>query len=375
MPPADKTSVPSADGVCFFSLIDEVIFSLILLCSDLASCVALRRTNKADGHRRVTPALILDRIDASLAAEGMTGLLDVSRQPTSIPLPVGLSYFDYLVRSAHLLDVTKGWKRWTKGIYIARNKRMISGSNSLPVPICPASLHLTFPYKRAMSNMPHAIAQFAAFGGQLDTDQDGTLGLTRLRRRQYRIGTEDIAVVPREGLEGHPYQAAFEAKDPAIRILARHVVFSFIYPSFSGYINQRILTHSISILDFPAVPREHLTRGQLARGHVSEADGMKLLDEPITDKTVLEYMWPEDFKVRYIGLAGDKAEDTYAALVSVGEGPTAIGVDVRSFEQPISGAQGGHGRYPRCWAATEGFMQSMGMDYDRLGIQQTFHDE
>ncbi|CEM05496.1 unnamed protein product [Vitrella brassicaformis CCMP3155] len=367
MPPADKASVPPPDGMCFFfSLIDDIIFSLILLCSDLASCVALRRTNKADGHSGVTPALILGRIDASLAAEGMTGLLDVSRQPSSIPLPDGLSYFDYLVRSAYLLDVTKGWKRWTKGIYIARNKRMISGSNSLPVLMCPSSLHLAFPYKRAMSNMPHAIEQFAAFGGQLGTDQDGTLGLTRLRRRQYRIGDKAIA---------------FNAKDPVIRTSVTPNEYSgdfyHVYPSFSGYITQRI-TASTS------------AAGGLAQGQVNEDGGRKLLNEPVENKTVVECTRMEGdlhppmvYQERYIVLAGDKAEDTYAAVLHVLEGSMAVLIDpappilldLFSFETPVSRAQGGYGRHPQCWAAAQRLTDSMGVDFDGLGLEQWFDDD
>ncbi|CEL95868.1 unnamed protein product [Vitrella brassicaformis CCMP3155] len=157
----------------------------------------------------VTAALLVERIDGSLARHSLTGLIDIDR---TAPLP-----FTYVLRAAYVLEQgSNEWPGMRRFIRLAAIYRL-TPANGLPLVLSSAIYRL--------------------FGHRL-TDAGNSLALQQIDDNgRYRIaGGWPFRVVPLGELPGgHGYAEGYKRTDPVIRWPA------LLFPSFSTFLLERVL--------------------------------------------------------------------------------------------------------------------------------------
>ncbi|CEM04378.1 unnamed protein product [Vitrella brassicaformis CCMP3155] len=170
-----------------FSLPDDLWRGRVVRCLQLPDVISLRTTSHAIGTSIVTAALLVERIDGSLARHSLTGLIDIDR---TAPLP-----FTYVLRAAYVLEQgSSEWPGMGGFIRLAAIYRL-TPANGLPLP--------------------------DAYSGA------------------YRIGSMGLfRVVPLDELpDGHRYADGYKRTDPVIRC-GRGLL---LYRSFSAFLLERLL--------------------------------------------------------------------------------------------------------------------------------------
>ncbi|CEM25405.1 unnamed protein product [Vitrella brassicaformis CCMP3155] len=170
----------------------------------------------------VTAALLVERIDASLARHSLTGLIDIDR---TAPLP-----FTYALRAAYVLEQDSNeWRGMGPLIRLVAIYRL-TPANGLPLVLSAQWLTARLPSRTAFHQLPLAMAIYRLFGHLL-TDVGTSLALQQADDNgAYRIGSQSFRVVPLGELPaGHPYAEGYKRTDPVVR-------FGPLYRSFSAFL-------------------------------------------------------------------------------------------------------------------------------------------
>ncbi|CEM04341.1 unnamed protein product [Vitrella brassicaformis CCMP3155] len=176
----------------------------------------------------VTAALLVERIDGSLARHSLTGLIDIDR---TAPLP-----FSYVLRAAYVLEQgSNEWPGMGRFIRLAAIYRLIP-ANGLPLVLSAQWLAAHLPSRTAFHQLPLAMAIYRLFGHMV-THNTHSLALQPADNGAYRVGNEvPFGVVPLGELPaGHPYAEGYQRTDPVIRWSG------WLYPSFSAFLLKRLL--------------------------------------------------------------------------------------------------------------------------------------
>ncbi|CEM04355.1 unnamed protein product [Vitrella brassicaformis CCMP3155] len=164
----------------------------------------------------VTAALLVERIDGSLARHSLTGLIDIDR---TAPLP-----FTYVLRAAYVLEQgSNEWRGMGRFIRLAAIYRLIP-ANGLPLVLSAQWLTAHLPRRTAFHHLPLTMAIYRLFGHLL-THNTHSLALQRAGNGAYRIGNGSyqigggrFRVVPLAELSGgHRYADGYQRTDPVIR--------------------------------------------------------------------------------------------------------------------------------------------------------------
>ncbi|CEM07773.1 unnamed protein product [Vitrella brassicaformis CCMP3155] len=208
------------------SLPDELWRGRVVRCLQLPDVIFLRKTSRAIGTSIITAALLVERIDGSLARHSLTGLIDIDR---TAPLP-----FSYVLRAAYVLEQGNDeWPVMGRLIRLAAIHRL-TPVNGLPLVLSAQWLTAHLPSRTAFHQLPLAMAIYWLFGHLL-THNTHSLALQQTSI-QYRIGDESFRVVPLSELPGgHPYVDGYKRTDPAISWTGD------LCPSFSTFLMRTLL--------------------------------------------------------------------------------------------------------------------------------------
>ncbi|CEM04367.1 unnamed protein product [Vitrella brassicaformis CCMP3155] len=162
------------------------------------------------GTSIVTAALLVERIDGSLARHSLTCLVDIDR---AAPLP-----FSYMLRAAYVLEQgSDEWPGMGRFIRLAAIYRLTPANGC---PWCSTAFH----------RIPLAMAIYRLFRHLL-TYGFNSLALQPADNGRYRIGYLPVRVVPLGELpSGHRYAEGYKRTDPVIRCG------SLLFRSFSAFL-------------------------------------------------------------------------------------------------------------------------------------------
>ncbi|CEL95858.1 unnamed protein product [Vitrella brassicaformis CCMP3155] len=204
------------------SVPDELWLGRILPSLLVHEAVCVRATCRVKAAL-VTAALLVERIDGSLARHSLTGLIDIDR---TAPLP-----FSYVLRAAYVLEQgSNEWPGMGRFIRLAAIYRL-TPANGLPLVLSAQWLTAHLPSRTAFHQLPLAMAIYRLFSHLL-TDEGTSLALQPADDGSYWIGNLwTFRVVPLGELPGgHPYAYGYKRTDPVIRSDR------FLYLSFSAFL-------------------------------------------------------------------------------------------------------------------------------------------
>ncbi|CEM07768.1 unnamed protein product [Vitrella brassicaformis CCMP3155] len=209
------------------SVPDDLWRGRVVRCLQLPDVISLRKTSRAIGTSIITAALLVERIDGSLARHSLTGLIDIDR---TAPLP-----FSYVLRAAYVLEQgSDEWPGMGRFIRLAAIYRL-TPANGLPLVLSAQWLTANLPSRTAFHQLPLAMAIYRLFGHLL-THNGHSLALQQADNGSYRISNESFRVVPLGELwGGHGYAEGYKRADPIIR----HGI--WIFRSFSAFLLATLL--------------------------------------------------------------------------------------------------------------------------------------
>ncbi|CEM03527.1 unnamed protein product [Vitrella brassicaformis CCMP3155] len=210
------------------SVPSEVWRGRVVACLQLPDVASLRNTSRTIGTSIITAALLVERIDGSLARHSLTALIDIDR---TAPLP-----FTYVLRVAYVLEQgTEEWRLMGWFIRLAAIYRL-TPANGLPLVLSAQWLMAHLPSRTAFHQLPDAMAIYRLHGHML-TYQGTSLALQPDDNGAYWIGNESFRMVPFGDLPGgHRYADGYKRTDPAIRW-----VDDWLFPSSSAYLLDMVL--------------------------------------------------------------------------------------------------------------------------------------
>ncbi|CEM02312.1 unnamed protein product [Vitrella brassicaformis CCMP3155] len=331
---------------------------------DLKSVLALRATNKTEGATIISLTALLDRLNGLLVAEDISGLIDVEQHESA--MPGGMWLFDYVARATYLMEHRGQWRKWKTSIYLAKSSGLVA---RLPITLDPAAMQSNFPSRTDYHEMPPAIAQYASFGSRIGQG-DGSMALIREEGlgEWYRIGNGEhrFRTVMRSDLPGrHLYRLTYDESDPVIR---RD---DDLFPSFSGYVIERILEQGMAPMVASAtIMRSDSRYGSVRRLLAASIQGHCAVGHRIDGGNAFTASVAADGfgQHRFIVVSGDRWNDGFLAYVDVHVFSPRTGCLVRLFtnEGRVEGQEGRDG-VPATVSKARSVLQAVGVDFDALG--------